>query len=273
MKNSLLKVVLIMLFLTLGYQRFEANSNSDKFELKLISENSELERSESQFSEFIQDMGGELTSHPELIKYVKEVGHKLAAVSDRPDLPYEFVVVSSSIPNASCLAGGKIIITRGMLQTISSEAELAAVLGHEIGHATARHQAKRVEYSYLFGMFGDSFGARVFFMLHDRHAEYEADRLGIKYMALAGYDTRGAIRTQKALTQNTRSHHRHISDLFRTHPLPFERMEAVLKETKKYAKGGKNGKKEYTEMTKVLFVKGSHSRLGPGLYGIESKTT
>lgn len=273
MKSKLFQMIFIAVFIALGFHRFEANSNNEQFELRLLSENSEIERSDSQFSDFIQDLGGELNSYPEVVQYVKKVGHKLAAVSDRPDLPYEFVVVSSSIPNASCLAGGKIVITRGMLKTISSEAELAAILGHEIGHATARHQAKRFEFSYLFGMFCDSFGARVFFLLHDRNAEFEADRLGVKYMSLAGYDTKGAVKTQQTLNRNSRSYHNHVSDLFRTHPLPFERLEAVLKETKKYAKGGKNGKKEFQEVTKILFVKGPHSRLGPGLFGLENKTS
>ena len=81
---------------------------------------------------------------PELTKYVNEVGQRLAAVSDRK-LPYEFVVINNSVPNAWALPGGKIAVHRGLLIELNSEAELAAVLGHEIVHAAARHGAKGME--------------------------------------------------------------------------------------------------------------------------------
>ena len=81
---------------------------------------------------------------PELTTYVNEVGQKLAAVADRK-LPYEFVVLNNSVPNAWALPGGKIAVNRGLLTELQNEAELAAVLGHEIVHAAARHGAKAQE--------------------------------------------------------------------------------------------------------------------------------
>ena len=76
---------------------------------------------------------------------MQSVGNRLAKVSDRPELPYEFVVLNDSIPNAWAMPGGKIAFNRGLLYELNSEAELAAVLGHEITHAAARHGAKSME--------------------------------------------------------------------------------------------------------------------------------
>jgi hypothetical protein len=86
-----------------------------------------------------------------LTPYVNEVGQKLAAVSKRK-LPYEFVVLNSSVPNAWALPGGKIAVNRGLLTELKNEAELAAVLGHEIVHAAARHGAKAQERGTAGGM-------------------------------------------------------------------------------------------------------------------------
>ena len=91
-----------------------------------------------------QAEGGDFDVLPEPTAYVNEVGKKLAAVSDR-QLPYEFVVLNNSVPNAWALPGGKIAVNRGLLTELRSEAELAAVLGHEIVHAAARHGAKAQE--------------------------------------------------------------------------------------------------------------------------------
>lgn len=88
-----------------------------------------------------QTQGGRFYVDPELTLYVQQVGQKLARVSDRPDLPFEFVVLNSSVPNAWALPGGKIAVNRGLLVLLEDEAELAAVLGHEIVHAAARHSA------------------------------------------------------------------------------------------------------------------------------------
>jgi predicted Zn-dependent protease len=92
--------------------------------------------------------GGDYSLDPALTAYVAGVGQKLAAVSDRA-LPYEFVVLNSSVPNAWALPGGKIAVNRGLLMELQSEAELAAVLGHEIVHAAARHGALAMQRGIL----------------------------------------------------------------------------------------------------------------------------
>ena len=115
-----------------------------KQELQFVSEASELKIGEQHYAPTRQGEGGDFTLDPELTAYVNEVGQKLAAVSDRK-LPYEFVVLNSSVPNAWALPGGKIAVNRGLLTELNNEAELAAVLGHEIVHAAARHGAKAQE--------------------------------------------------------------------------------------------------------------------------------
>ena len=111
-------------------------------ELALVSAEQEIAIGEQQYEPSQQMQGGEYTLDPELTSYVAGVGQKLAAVSDR-QLPYEFVVLNSSVPNAWALPGGKIAVNRGLLTELDSEAELAAVLGHEIVHAAARHGRSR----------------------------------------------------------------------------------------------------------------------------------
>ncbi len=120
------------------------NPVTGKREIQFVSEAAELQLGEQQYAPTRQSEGGDFKQLPELTSYVNEIGQKLAAVSDRK-LPYEFVVLNSSVPNAWALPGGKIAVNRGLLPELRSEAELAAVLGHEIVHAAARHGAKAQE--------------------------------------------------------------------------------------------------------------------------------
>ena len=110
----------------------------------MVSEAQELALGEQNYAPMQQAEGGVYDIDPKLTAYVSEVGNKLAAVSDRP-LPYEFVVLNNSVPNAWALPGGKIVINRGLLVELESEAELAAVLGHEIVHADAAHGARAID--------------------------------------------------------------------------------------------------------------------------------
>ena len=107
-------------------------------ELSLVSEQQELAIGAQQYAPARQSQGGDYEVDHQLTAYVNQVGQRLAAVSDRK-LPYEFKVLNSSVPNAWALPGGKISINRGLLTELQSEAELAAVLGHEIVHAAAKH--------------------------------------------------------------------------------------------------------------------------------------
>jgi predicted Zn-dependent protease len=109
--------------------------------------------------------GGDMVADPELTAYVQSVGQRIAAVSDS-DLPYEFVVLNNGVPNAWALPGGKIAVNRGLLAELEDEAELAAVLGHEIVHAAARHGAQAVTRGTLLQ------GALVVGMIASADSEY-----------------------------------------------------------------------------------------------------
>jgi predicted Zn-dependent protease len=139
--TGLLPVVLV---LALGLAACGTNPVTGEKELQFVSEPQELEIGRTQYGPAQQSQGGDFKVLPEISVYVNEVGQKLAAVSDRP-LPYEFVVLNTSVPNAWAMPGGKIAINRGLLTALDNEAELAAVLAHEIVHAAARHGAKSQE--------------------------------------------------------------------------------------------------------------------------------
>ena len=117
-------------------------------ELQLVSEAQEIDIGAENYGPSRQMQGGDYVVDPAVATYVREVGERLAQASDRR-LPYEFAVVNDSVPNAWALPGGKIAVNRGLLTELHSEAELAAVLGHEITHAAARHGARSMERGLL----------------------------------------------------------------------------------------------------------------------------
>ena len=162
-------------------------------ELSLVSVSQEIAIGEQQYGPSQQSQGGLYYLDPGLQSYVADVGMKLAKVSHQPDLPYEFVVINSAIPNAWALPGGKIAVNRGLLTELEDEAQLAAVLGHEIVHAAARHSAAQMTRDVVFGedptdqffrLFGDSDG--------DRDVDgQDYGRFGLSFLkseGMAGYD-------------------------------------------------------------------------------------
>ena len=199
------------------------NPVTGKREIQFVSEAQELQIGEQQYAPTRQSEGGDFKQLPELTSYVNEIGQKLAAVSDRK-LPYEFVVLNSSVPNAWALPGGKIAVNRGLLPELRSEAELAAVLGHEIVHAAARHGAKAQERGTLLqagiavatigaavggadqnvaGLViqGAGVGAQLVETKYGREQELEADEYGMKYMKRAGYDPWAGVTLQEAFVR------------------------------------------------------------------------
>jgi predicted Zn-dependent protease len=143
---------------------------------------------------------------PELQAYVAGIGKRMAAKSERPNLPWEFHVVNDAAVNAFALPGGFIYVTRGLLAHMNSEAELATVLGHEIGHVTARHSVQQISKAQLatlglgigsilssdVAQFAGlaSQGLGVLFLKYGRDAENQADMLGFKYSLGLNYDVR-----------------------------------------------------------------------------------
>lgn len=248
------------------------NPVTGKSELSLVSEGQEVHLGSESFLTTQQAQGGPYLTDPSVIQYVRSVGQKLANVSDRPGLPYEFTVINNSTPNAWTLPGGKIAINRGLLMELESEAELAAVLSHEIVHAAARHGAKNLERGMLMqsGMAGvamaaqekeygevilgaSSVGLTLVKQRYSRSAELEADRFGIAYMVRAGYDPAAAVKLQELfvkLSQNKQEGW--ITGLFATHPPSQERVEANKRSAAAYPPGGYIGKEEYEKAMHYL---------------------
>ncbi|CAH0993118.1 Beta-barrel assembly-enhancing protease [Sinobacterium norvegicum] len=218
-------------------------------ELSLTSADEELNIGRSQYLPTQQSQGGQYYLDPELTFYVQQVGNKLAAVSDRSKLPFEFVILNNSVPNAWALPGGKIAINRGLLLELDDEAQLAAVLSHEIVHAAARHSAQQMDRSMVIGigvaaagialsdheqanmiLGSAALGANLVNSKYGRSAELESDHYGMIYMSKLGYDLNGAIELQKTFVRlSSGQQSDFISGLFASHPPSQERVSENLK--------------------------------------------
>ncbi|MEZ4485781.1 MAG: M48 family metalloprotease [Syntrophotaleaceae bacterium] len=240
------------------------NPVTGKRDLGLVPESTELSIGQEQYLPSRQMQGGDYTTEPAINTYVNQVGKRLAAVSDRP-LPYEFTVINDSTPNAWALPGGKIAVNRGLLTELNSEAELAAVLGHEIVHSAARHSAKGMERGILmqgavlavglasqnseFGQLavgGATVGAGLITQKYGRDAERESDYYGMQYMARAGYDPRAAIDLQQTFVRLSEGRSTDwLSGLFSSHPPSQERVEANRLTAAQLAAGGEIGRDRY----------------------------
>jgi predicted Zn-dependent protease len=240
-------------------------------ELALVSADQEIAIGEQQYAPAQQMQGGDYTLDPALTTYVGGVGRKLAAVSDRA-LPYEFVVLNSSVPNAWALPGGKIAVNRGLLVELQSEAELAAVLGHEIVHAAARHgalamqrglllqgallatqvAAQRNDYGSL-TVGAASLGAQLLSQRNSRGAELESDLYGMRYMAAAGYDPSAAVTLQETFVRLSEGREQgRLAALFASHPPSAERVAKNRETAATLPPGGEVGRDRYQAATAAL---------------------
>lgn len=256
-----LSVILLTAFVVSGCA---VNPVTGKKELSLISEEQELSIGKQQYSPMRQSQGGDYTVDPRVQTYVNSVGQGLAAVSDRK-LPYEFRVLNNSVPNAWALPGGKIAINRGLLTELQSEAELAAVLGHEIVHAAAKHGAKGMQRGMLlqgavlattvatqeksyanFARLGASIGAQLVNQKYGRDAEVQSDHYGMIYMSRAGYDPQGAVDLQKTFVRLSESRRQDwLTGLFASHPPSQERVANNVRDAAALPKGGQVGRERY----------------------------
>lgn len=242
------------------------NPVTGKRELGLVTKSYELQIGNKQYIPSRQMQGGDYVIDPELTKYVNDVGQRLAAVSDRK-LPYEFVVINNSVPNAWALPGGKIAVNRGLLTELNSEAELAAVLGHEVVHAAARHGAKGMERGILLqgavavagiaargsnyenlAVRGSQTAASLINQKYGRNAESESDLYGMKYMSRAGYDPRAAISLQEVFLRLSEERETDwLSGLFASHPPSQKRVEANRATAKTLPESGELGVQRYKD--------------------------
>ncbi|MGB7288851.1 MAG: M48 family metalloprotease, partial [Candidatus Macondimonas sp.] len=214
-------------------------------ELSIISADQEISLGAQNYGPAQQMQGGLYKLDPQVNAYVREVGQKLAAVADRP-LPYEFVVLNSSVPNAWAMPGGKLAVNRGLLTELNNEAELAAVLGHEITHAAARHSAQQMQRALLLqagvmavavaagsaderyaplAVGSAALAASVLSQRYSREAELEADYYGMGYMARTGYDPYAAVTLQETFVRLSGGRNTNwVQGLFSSHPPSAERV-------------------------------------------------
>ncbi len=222
----------------------------------MISEEQEINLGKQYHQEVLKEY--KLYDDPQLQAYVARVGEELAVVSHRKHLYYHFFVIDSPIVNAFALPGGYIYISRGILAYMNSESELAGVLGHELGHVTARHSAKAISKQQLSGLIASAAviatGNRVFGDLssilgsavisgYGRAAELESDRLGAEYIASVGYDPDemidviGILKDQdefeKQRAKEEDREPRGYHGVFATHPRNDQRLQEVIAAAKK----------------------------------------
>ena len=218
------------------------NPATGERQLVLMSESQEIALGRENHEQILQQMG--VYDDPEVQAYVDRLGQELAALSERPDLPWTFTVLDDPVVNAFALPGGFIYVTRGILTHLDNEAELVSVLGHEIGHVTGRHGVERLSKAQLAGIglvvgmiaspelqrFGDlaQQGLGLLFLKYSRDDEREADELGLRYTLRGGWDARempGVFSVLKAVGEAGGSDR--LPSWLSTHPDPDLRTERI----------------------------------------------
>jgi predicted Zn-dependent protease len=217
------------------------NPATGERQLMLISRQQEINIGNEAAPQFEDEFAGRVPDANAQL-YVQDIGQRVAAVSERP-MPYEFALLRSDIPNAFALPGGKIYVTVGLLEIMESERELAAVLGHEVGHVAAQHNVqalqRQVGASILIDVAGRVAGdseataekvteivAGVANLRYSRGDEYQADELGLRYLAKAGYNPWGMVELLSALNE-IGSGSSSLGEFFSTHPLTEKRIDEV----------------------------------------------
>jgi predicted Zn-dependent protease len=224
------------------------NPVTGKSQLMLISEDQEIQldkqNSPYQFSADYGSLQDDL-----LNEYIDKTGKSIAAVTHRPHMPYSFRGVNATYVNAYAFPGGSIAATRGILLSLDNEAELAALLGHELGHVNARHTAEQMSKGALTNALVGSVamiagtqsqalgeltsqlgmvGAGALLASYSRDNEREADALGLAYMVKSGYSPDGFIGLMDMLRQMNKHRPSAIELMFATHPMSDERYQTAV---------------------------------------------
>jgi predicted Zn-dependent protease len=212
-------------------------------EFTLMSESQEIAMGRESDAQVRAEMG--VYNDPALAKYVSDIGLRLAKLSERPSLPWQFTVVDQPAINAFALPGGFIYITRGILPFLDNEAELAGVLGHEIGHVTARHSVRQytrtiggvaalgalgvfVPAARPFGQISEQ-ALGLLFLKYGRADEMQADQLGARYEASDGWDPAGVPGMLSTLGRldEAAGERKGVPNWLSTHPDPLTRVSEI----------------------------------------------
>ena len=224
------------------------NPVTGKSQLMLVSKETELQI-DQQYSPHQTSTDYGILQDKGLNNYISRTGMKIAANTHRKDMPYNFKGVNATYVNAYAFPGGSIAATRGILLSLDNEAELAALLGHELGHVNARHTAERMSKGMviqtvvgglavlagtqssglgeLAGTLG-MVGAGALLASYSRDNERQADELGMEYMVRAGYDPKGMIGLMDMLNSLSKHSPNAIELMFSTHPMSSERYKTAV---------------------------------------------
>lgn len=256
--SSMLRTVTIGLLLILS--GCAVNPVTGEKQLSIMPVSQEIEQGKTNYLPYQQQQGGRYVVDPDLNFYVASVGKKLAQASGNPNLPYEFVVLNNSVPNAWALPGGKIAINRGLLVLLEDEAQLAAVLGHEVVHSAARHGATQQTRAALLGMGaqvlsglgsqtqygtllsqGVNMGAGAWQAKYGRDLELESDDYGMRYMEKTGYEPQAAVELQKTFLKLSKGRQSTwLEGLLASHPPSQERVTKNQQRAKTMRTGVRN---------------------------------
>jgi predicted Zn-dependent protease len=215
------------------------NPATGRPQIALISEQQEIELGRDYDQQIQQQLG--LYQDPRLQEYVNRVGQKLAAASERPNLPWTFRVIDDPVVNAFAIPGGHVYVTRGLMTYLTSEAQLASVVGHEIGHVTARHSVEQISKERIarIGLLAGALlspalagyaqqGVEALFLKYSRDDERQADGLGLRYMYQQGYDPREMPRVFETLRRVSQAQGGgRIPGWLSTHPTEDERIRTI----------------------------------------------
>lgn len=233
------------------------NPATGKRQIALIGEQQEIAMGREASQQVAQQLG--LYDDQQVQAYVSRLGKQLAAQSERPNLPWTFGVVDDPVVNAFALPGGYIYVTRGLMTHLTSEAELVSVLGHEIGHVTARHSVEQMSKAQLaqIGMiagmvlkpelaqFGDlaQTGLGLLFLKYGRDDERQADDLGLRYLARENYDPREMVEVFQTLQRVSQAQGQgRIPGWLSTHPAPENRIARISQQVSQLGGNFQNAK-------------------------------
>ena len=225
------------------------NPVTGKKEFMLLTQSDEVALGKQTDQEIMATYG--VYNDPQMLSYVTALGKKMGSLSHRPNLDYQFRILDSPVINAFAVPGGYIYVTRGILPYLNNEAELAGVLGHEIGHVTARHSAAQYSRAQLaqlglgIGFMASEtfrkyagiaqFGVGMMFLRFSRDNERQADALGVEYSSKGGWDSNNMANFFVTLERlNPGEDRSGLPGWFSTHPNPPDRVNAIKRDTQKW---------------------------------------